>query len=106
MSAQHTPGPWSYSTCPNDFAFEHIQSQGGTIIAKPMRMGSEGGMEANARLIADAPELLHELDVREGDLFMLRNAIEAGDPKAELLVRVEDMLRETRAALAKVRGAA
>lgn len=46
-------------------------------------------------------EALRELDVRAGDLFMLRKAIEAGDPKAELLVRVEDMLRETRAVLAK-----
>ena len=50
------------------------------------------------------PALLEELEVREGDLVMLRRAIEEGDPKAELLVRVNDMLRETRAAIAKVEG--
>lgn len=60
--------------------------------------------EANARLIAAAPCMLAELDCREGDLVLLRRAIEEGDPKAELLVRIDDMLRETRAALAKARG--
>ena len=60
--------------------------------------------QANARLIASAPKLYAELDCREGDLFMLRKAVEAGNPKAELLFRIDDMLRETRAVLAKVRG--
>lgn len=59
---------------------------------------------ANAHLIAAAPDLYDELDCRVGDLFMLRRAIEEGDPKAELLVRIDDMLRETRAALSKARG--
>lgn len=59
---------------------------------------------ANARLIVAAPELLVELGVRVGDLVMLRRAIEEGDPKAELLFRIDDMLRETRAAVAKAEG--
>lgn len=53
---------------------------------------------------AGVSALLEELEVREGDLVMLRRAIEEGDPKAELLVRVNDMLRETRAAIARVEG--
>lgn len=60
-STTHTPGPWFYSTDPNDFAFEHVQNQRGAIVAKPMRMGGNGAMEANARLIAAAPELLEAL---------------------------------------------
>ena len=55
----------------------------------------------HAPLIAAAPDLLKELDVRVGDLVMLRKAIEAGDPRRELFVRIDDMLRETRAAIAK-----
>lgn len=61
--------------------------------------------EHNPGIFAAAPELYNELEVREGDLVMLLKAIEAGDPKAELLVRVGDMLRETRAALAKATAA-
>lgn len=60
---------------------------------------------ADAKLIASAKALLAELDVRVGDLVMLRRAIEEGDPKPELLFRVDDMLRETRATVAKA-GAA
>jgi hypothetical protein len=55
----------------------------------------------NPNTFAAAPELLEELDCRVGDLVMLRNAIEAGDPKRELFVRIDDMLRESRAAIAK-----
>jgi hypothetical protein len=62
--------------------------------------------KANANLIASAPELYAELDCREGDLVMLRRAIEEGDPKRELLFRIDDMLRETRKALSKIRGEA
>lgn len=45
-------------------------------------------------------EMRTELDLRVGDLVMLRRSIEAGDPKSELLFRIDDMLRETRKALA------
>lgn len=57
--------------------------------------------QSDAILFSVASDLLAELDVRVGDLVMLRRAIDAGDPKAELLLRVDDMLRETRAAIAK-----
>lgn len=60
--------------------------------------------EADATLYAAAPDLFDELDIRVGDLVMLRRAIEEGDPKAELLIRINDMLRETRAALSKALG--
>lgn len=53
---------------------------------------------------AAAPELLSELDCRVGDLVMLRKAIEAGDPKRELFVRIDDMLRESRKIIAAATG--
>jgi hypothetical protein len=45
--------------------------------------------------------LTRELEMREGDLVLLRRAIEEGDPRNQLFFRIDDMLRETRAALAK-----
>ena len=60
--------------------------------------------EADATFYAAAPDIFDELDIRVGDLVMLRRAIEEGDPKAELLIRIDDMLRETSAALSKALG--
>ena len=106
----HTPGPWEVRDhCYIDGVFDVYPTHGG----KQPDVGSwseictigdgayEECAEANARLIAAAPDLFSELQVREGDLVMLRRAIEEGDPKAELLFRIDDMIRETRAAIAK-----
>lgn len=102
----HTPGPWSAVADPAVYdSLTDIMDVEGNYIA--FTSGADlPTMEANARLIAAAPDLLAELEVREGDLVMLKRAIEEGDPKAELLVRVSDMLRETRAAIASATGAA
>ena len=59
MSAQHTPGPWSYNGATDIHAGE---SSGFTICEiypsdSKTRMG-----KANARLIAASPELLEALD--------------------------------------------
>lgn len=60
--------------------------------------------DANARLIAAAPELLEAHSINAGDLLMLRKAIHAGDPKEELLLRLEDILNRTRYAFDKATG--
>jgi len=52
MKAKHTPGPWKVVNGTNDF---YIRSQSGDHIAK-LPDTQEGS--ANARLIAEAPELL------------------------------------------------
>jgi len=125
---KHTPGPWAHESKKgphnvegtvssmgifsvskfNDFMEEEDANECDAIDASWV-CGIWGEIsdedEANARLIAAAPDLLAELDVRVGDLVMLRRAIEEGDQKAELLLRVDDMLRRTRAAIAKA-GAA
>lgn len=99
--AKHTPGPWPFQGVVNVAYANYyaIDFPDGSGFLVNCQIG-----EANARLIAAAPDLLAELEVREGDLVMLKRAIEEGDPKAELLVRVSDMLRETRAAIAKAEG--
>jgi hypothetical protein len=115
-SAVHTPGPWVADISERWSADTHVRVPSlagqpgygphGPAVARVLRyIRNRDEVLANARLIAAAPELLAELDCRVGDLVMLRKAIEANDPKVELLVRIDDMLRETRAAIAKAQGA-
>lgn len=103
--AKHTSGPWFIAdggVCASD-----CPADGANVIClepeAPMK-ASLAKWPENARLIAAAPELLGAHEDREGDLVMLRKAIEAGDPMAELFFRIDDMLRETRAVIAKARG--
>lgn len=94
-----TPGPW--------FAYgRYIGTKNHKSAIAECRdvngnWSDDAKSSADAKLIASAPDLLAELEVRAGDLVMLIKAIEAGDPKAELLLRANDMLRETRAAISK-----
>lgn len=50
MSAKHTPGPWVMRECPKMFAVDTADIGGGPIV--------HTDIEANARLIAAAPDLL------------------------------------------------
>lgn len=63
-------------------------------------------MHANARLIASAPEQHEAHSINLGDLEKLAKAIESGDPKAELLLLVQDLTDRTRAAIARATGQA
>lgn len=112
----HTAGPWSVVEATEHHGFYVTNDFGNTIcdlyaMTRPdMPSTANGGPSKpvpfmhemdgpNARLIAAAPSLLNELDVCASGLHMLRRAIVEGDPKAELLVRIDDMLRETSAAI-------
>jgi len=63
--------------------------------------GSGHVIEANARLIAAAPDLLGQHESTVADLEFLRRAITEGDPKAELLIRIDDILRRTQSVLSR-----
>ena len=99
----HTPGPWG--------VFESLPLIGVTAsdmltgdIAHCVGFDSNRTVDeerANARLIAAAPDLLSAMGLQEGGLVLLREAISAGDPATELALRIDDMLREARAAIAK-----
>lgn len=54
--AQHTPGPWKYHTGFGSVQRHHIQTEGGFQIACTPECDEH--TQANARLIAAAPELL------------------------------------------------
>ncbi len=60
MSA-HTPGPWFAKRMRNDNGNFDIDSVGGYFVAKSIGGLDVGEEEANARLIAAAPELLAAL---------------------------------------------
>lgn len=110
----HTATPWAteYQRRPDGSFGQDIFDYTGERIATcawyPVSLldgATATNREANADFIVRAvnshDDILAELDCRVGDLVMLRKAIEAGDPRAELFVRIDDMLRETRAAIAK-----
>ena len=112
MEAKHTPAPWRIDE----------DGDGVPAIVGPREKASRRGIEgewdicvmdwddepdrkqvifANARLIAAAPDLLAQHNTNLVDLDLLRRAIAEGDPKAELLVRVDDLIRFSRDAIAK-----
>ena len=57
MSEQHTPGPWVFRPDPNGKPHYWVKRDGGFVIC---RVSGHG--EADARLIAAAPELLAALE--------------------------------------------
>ncbi len=92
----HTPGPWTVSGCKLGNSAMVTHGNDGTfspVIATVHDDGTRLPAEANARLIAAAPELLAAL--READLELERADIYPADTKARI-----------RAAIAKATGAA
>lgn len=95
MAGKHTAGPWEFTGC--------AISVPGMDVARvyhPTRIDG-ATFNANGRLIAAAPELLDQHEADMEDLTLLLDAINEGDPKAELVIRVEDMKRRKRAAIAR-----
>lgn len=111
-----TPGPWRMETvrtscgvCHKVGPWPHKWRAGETMSAciyddYPSPPEGTDTMLANARLIAAAPDLVAHHSANEGDLVLLRMAVVAGDPKRELLIRIDDMMARTRAALARAQG--
>ena len=60
MSA-HTPGPWKYAHCPHERRYEVWPGDGYILASVPTIARREKESEANARLIAAAPEMLEAL---------------------------------------------
>lgn len=58
----HTPGPWTA-----DEAWYLVEDANGTVIADADG-GTDEEARANTRLVACAPELLHEIKIVLGDL--------------------------------------
>ena len=98
MTQTHTQGPWRIDACP-DFSqlCELILREDGKKIASVNSIWTGvGEQQANARLIAAAPELLEALD----------NLAEHIDSKSGDFAMRAHFLKEAFAAIAKARGQA
>lgn len=98
-SGQHTPGPWGVN---GDAIFDSCGQRIGTAFEPFWRRGNEAPQRpldvrnANARLIAAAPELLQCLRDLTGGLWIERAAEENW--------QISRMLNDARAAIAKAEG--
>ena len=95
MSAQHTPGPWAYNGATDIYSVD----AGFTICELYREYLITGQAQANARLIAAAPELLEALEklLRAFDRTGIKLASLSGKPTAT---------DNARAAITKTKGGA
>ena len=106
MTMKHTPGPWTVDAmgfiyASADSELPENSNQGAELVLAKLLSHSTVRTAGNANLIAAAPDLLAQHNTNLVDLDLLRRAIAEGDPKAELLVRVDDLIRFSRDAIAK-----
>jgi hypothetical protein len=90
MTAKHTQGPWVAIPMP-DGSIDICKSNAGYHIAQMLYTGYPADVQANARLIASAPDLLASLESLLDDADVCEVA---GD----------DAIRQARAAIAKAKG--
>src|SRR5262245_43798929 len=100
----HTPGPWEVKHAAGTPTVTHLETwPGGSIVARPIgKMYRCQAAEANARLIAAAPELRAALERIEE----IATAHEDRDDVAAIGLQehLREIIRETREALATVRA--
>lgn len=106
MSGGHTPGPWEIDPDyrPGMSWNRHIVDGSGEgricFMSNPGELGNHRECEANARLIAAAPDLLEALEViAGGDVDVSGTAIIVG-------TGASTVMRQVRTAIAKARGEA
>lgn len=97
MTAKHTQGPWVAIPMP-DGSIDICKSNAGYHIAQMLYTGYPADVQANARLIAAAPDLLAALEIAEGRLM----CIDA--QKLDTVARNDDVIDRIRAAIARARG--
>lgn len=104
MGAKHTPGPWSVRPTATNFIIDasdglRVTALSWQPLSYRMPHATKAEAEANARLIASAPDLLEALILLEAEMVASGNAgsEDYGWPKA---------IVATRAAIAKATGEA
>lgn len=100
---KHTPGPWDYWSGynPYDKIEAQVTAEGGDIVIASYNHMIEQG-EANAKLIAAAPDLLTALERCELMLLSKRHACEDN----YLCHILDSHISQASAAIAKARGEA
>jgi hypothetical protein len=103
MSEQmHTPGPW-FTSQPHGTIYIEARLRGSTLqeVAACGPTEAEGQREANARLIAAAPELLDALVFAEEWLTRAEALLDRGEDDSP---NFEPAILMARAAIARARG--
>lgn len=105
MSSKHTPGPWAYQE--DSDAYTHIVRGPGNRFICQLAQTTSAEIEANARLIAAAPELLEALEriALPHDCGCVPCTGQCRSQIA-LEIAVEEMQGLARAAIAKATGGA
>ena len=88
---QHTPGPWSV----NFKKFSEVRAENGAVIADCKKLTGLVNLQANARLVAAAPDLLAALDRLTQQCARLRMP---GQPKSDAEKNAEAVLARVGAA--------
>jgi 2-oxo-4-hydroxy-4-carboxy--5-ureidoimidazoline (OHCU) decarboxylase len=95
MSNGHTPGPWAVERADDAYCIANV---GNLVIMPCGGKVKHDNAEADARLIAAAPDLLKACEA----LVAYDDMIEEDDGK--LMMHYADLVRLSRAAIAKARG--
>jgi hypothetical protein len=101
MAGNHTPGPWVVWS-PNEFGNPSIGRESGPSLAIVFRSNHEAELEANARLIAAAPDLLAALE--HAEYALTRWAMYGHSDRPPEQYRADEWARDARAAIAKAKG--
>lgn len=94
---EHTPGPWAVSSHHGRLT---VATHDGSMIIADCRVASDDEFQANARLIAAAPEMLAALRYA---VDVIEEA--AGGRESQLSSDEQAALAQARAAIAKANGA-
>ncbi len=111
MSAAHTPGPWHTAKREGGIAIEHREekpygwSQSEVALVYPLAMPDRKTGDANAALIAAAPELLAALEAVISDLQESICIAEDEGADEAWLAGAKARRAAASAAIAKARGA-
>lgn len=106
MSARHTPGPWVvrsngyYPVVRREFPPGHHMDVCGPVHGYMYSSDEKGEQEANARLIAAAPDM-YEVARKAAARFREYEALHAAKPDMEKARRNAEMAEEIEAALLK-----
>jgi hypothetical protein len=94
---KHTPGPWHVHDGDNRFLFVDSLTEGSVC-----KIAANGHSEANAQLIAAAPELLEALEAAEPFLGLAWEDWMTNAPNSAQ--QLEAILENVRAAIRKAKG--
>lgn len=102
--SKHTPGPWRIKKQKNGRDFEVIGADGFFIFETDVAMFDGEMEEANARLIAAAPDMLEALEAAARVMSHIRDAAIADPLKYVPISAYKEGYNKVRAAIRKARG--